>query len=644
MFRILIYLLITAFIAGGLAWLIDQPGSIIINFAGYEIIFSPIHFLIVAFMTVGTITLLWIALYKTISLPGRFSQFFKDRSQKRGLAALSSGLMAVGIGDRYGAARHALQAKKSLPHEPLTSFLRAQTAQLTGDHGTAKRIYQAMLASSDTELLGLRGLYLDAEQGNQPREAFQFANQAITLNPTLSWPVTAVFEFQCKTGDWHGALKTLDIAKTHKHINTIQAKRKRAVLLTALAKDMTETSETEHLDQALGCALEAHKLAPDLIPAATIAGNLLASKGNISRASKILTKTWKLAPHPDLARSFAFVRPGDAPKDRLQRVKTLAKSTLKSQEGAIAIALAAIEARDWEEARAQLEPYIAKAPTARICALMAKIEGEQFGNKGRVREWLARALRAPKDPVWIADGYISKQWYPTSPVTGALDRFVWAVPPEDQNEALDTAQNTIITQEDVSTFEHMTNDLLEQTSQDKSKENDPPEQQKPDEIFAKPLPEKIISAATDVNSQKKEEIQAQKKAGTEKPKQEIKPETKALPPHKADQTERAKTPIKHEKTQKTEKPAPTKISKPTNTKKNDENVKKDKKENTLKDQKTKSAQLPRYVTARKTATPETSKQENFNIFVPSHAPDDPGPEPADPEEELSTVERLQNKL
>jgi HemY protein len=37
-------------------------------------------------------------------------------------------------------------------------------------------------------------------------------------------------------------------------------------------------------------------------------------------------------------------------------------------------------------------------------------------------------VRAPRDPVWVADGITADEWEPVSPVTGALDAFEWRVP------------------------------------------------------------------------------------------------------------------------------------------------------------------------------------------------------------------------
>jgi HemY protein len=66
----------------------------------------------------------------------------------------------------------------------------------------------------------------------------------------------------------------------------------------------------------------------------------------------------------------------------------------------------------------------------RVCLLMSDLEQAEHGSTGRGREWLARATRAPRDPAWIADGIVSDQWAPISPVTGRLDAFVWQAPPD----------------------------------------------------------------------------------------------------------------------------------------------------------------------------------------------------------------------
>ena len=48
---------------------------------------------------------------------------------------------------------------------------------------------------------------------------------------------------------------------------------------------------------------------------------------------------------------------------------------------------------------------------------------------------MTRALNAPRDPAWTADGFVSDRWLPVSPVTGRLDAFEWKEPLAGQNHA-----------------------------------------------------------------------------------------------------------------------------------------------------------------------------------------------------------------
>lgn len=444
MIRLVLYLVGVACLASGLAWLADRPGSLVINWQGYVIETSVFRAVVLFAVFLALAMFTWSIARQIWQSPAAVGNFFNRRRQERGLDALSSGMIAVGAGDRSLATKYAVQARKALPNEPLTHLLRAQAAQLQGDRATSRRIFEAMLGTPDTEQLGLRGLYLEAEKEGEMEAARQFAERALGLNPKLGWPIDALFDLQCKASDWAGALETLATGKKHGHVEKADADRRRAVLLTAQAQDLEE----ENGAKALDLAAEAHNLAADLVPAAAISGRQLASRGNTARAAKIIERTWKKSPHPDLATVYAFARPGDSPRDRLDRIKRLAKLTPHSVEGPIAIATAAVEARSWGEAREALLPLLEGRLSQRVCTLMARIEGEQHNDTGRVREWLARAVNAPRDPAWTADGIVSERWAPISPVTGALDAFQWRVPlesavPMEGAEAIDKLEEFV---------------------------------------------------------------------------------------------------------------------------------------------------------------------------------------------------------
>lgn len=426
MIRLVLYFLFVGLVAAGLTWLADQPGTLVVNWQGLEIETSVFAAVVLLLAVVALAVLAWALIRGLLSSPAALSRLVTRKRQKQGLEAVSGGMIAIGSGDKILATRFAQQAARSLPNEPLTALLRAQAAQLAGDRGTARRIYESMLHSPETELLGLRGLYLEADREKETTAARQFAERAMKRNAKAQWAGQALFDLQCKGADWAGAIETLAALRRHEHIDRKTGERWRAVLLTAQAM----AAEERDIDKAQALALEAHDLAPDLVPAAEIAGRALAARGKMAKAASVIEQTWRRSPHPDLALVYAHARTGDSPRDRLQRVQRLAALVPGHREGRLALAAAAIEAHDWALARQMVEPMAESDLSARVCVLVARIEGGERGDTGRVREWLARAVHAPRDAAWAADGHVSEHWAAVSLVTGKLDAYRWLVTPD----------------------------------------------------------------------------------------------------------------------------------------------------------------------------------------------------------------------
>ena len=89
----------------------------------------------------------------------------------RGYLAISRGLIAIGAGDLRSARKSADEAARLSPGEPLALLLTAQSAQLAGDRAAAERAFRAMAERDDTKLLGLRGLYIEAQRRDDAHAA-----------------------------------------------------------------------------------------------------------------------------------------------------------------------------------------------------------------------------------------------------------------------------------------------------------------------------------------------------------------------------------------------------------------------------------------------------------------------------------------
>jgi hypothetical protein len=270
---------------------------------------------------------------------------------------------------------HAEAARKHAAHDPLALLLHAQSAQLDGDREGAQRAFRAMAEREDTRLLGLRGLFIEAQRADDPVAAVMVAEEALKLSPSSSWASHAVLGFCCAKGDWAGALKILDNNQSAGLIDKATYRRQRGVLLTARALELEKVDR----DLSRESVMEAVKLAPTLVPAAVLASKFESEAHQIRRSMRLVEAAWLAQPHPDLADAYAHVKLGDSARQRLVRVETLSAKMPGHIEGALAIARAAIDASEFTKAREALAPFIA-APTQRVALLMAEIERTEHGD------------------------------------------------------------------------------------------------------------------------------------------------------------------------------------------------------------------------------------------------------------------------
>ncbi len=424
MIRVAVFFAILALVALGAAWFADRPGQIVLTWQGWRISTSLMVGTVALLALIALAIMVWSVLRFLLRSPQRVAHYFEERRQLRGWRAISRGLIAVGTGNAQVAKRSAGEARKLLAAEPLALLLSAQAAQLGGDSATAEQDFRDMLAHEETKLLGLHGLYVEAQRRGDTVAALAYAEEAAKADPALNWAGEAVLAFRCRAGDWVGALEALQRQIDAKAVSKASGKRRRAVLLTAQAFALEET-DTEG---ARALASEAMGLAADLVPAVALSARLEAQAGNVRRASRMVERAFEKEPHPELAEAYADLRPEESARERLERMKTLASRAPGNPEALLAVTRAAIDANEFALARDVISPLLAE-PTQRVCLLMAEIEAAEHGDHGKAREWTARAVRARRDPAWVADGYVSDRWLPVSPLSGRLDAFVWMVPP-----------------------------------------------------------------------------------------------------------------------------------------------------------------------------------------------------------------------
>jgi HemY protein len=424
MIRLASWIVGSLLIAALAAWLISLPGVVTLEVPGYRM--QPrlgaaiFMFIIVAMIVIG----LCASVRRIISAPRSMARRSRERRREQGVEALSDAIVALQAGDPARARLLAREAQARLPANAAARLLEARADLALGDMPAAREHYRALIASEKTAVAALTGLYDQARAQHRPEAALTFARKALALAPQSGWAADAVFDDLTRRGQWADAVAMVNAEQATSREERARKRRRQAVIETARARE----AETSNPLAALDHALTALKLLPDFVPAALIAARIHINRGETRKAMSLLRRIWRATGHPDIAALYAHAQPGASAVERLKRLGEIIETPPAHRAAGMALARAAIDAYDWPLARQALAPFSGPEATQGVASLMAEIEEGQSGDQGKAREWLARAVRAPRDPAWTADGLVSDEWEPISPVTGRLDAFEWKVP------------------------------------------------------------------------------------------------------------------------------------------------------------------------------------------------------------------------
>ncbi|WP_176082536.1 heme biosynthesis protein HemY [Martelella sp. HB161492] len=449
MTRLLVFALVVLGFGLGFSWFADRPGELSLNWQG-QLFQTPLTTALAMLVAlIFIIMLIWWLIRAIWTSPHSARRYFRARKRDRGYQAISTGLIAAGSGNlvmarKMSARAHALL---SADQEPLIHVLDAQVALIEGDHNKARSLFEAMVDDPETEELGLRGLYLEARRAGADEAARQYAERAADKAPYLTWAAKATLETRSRQGRWDDALRLIDQQRVAKVMEKDETARLKSVILTARA----ETKLNDDPKAALADALQALKLRDDFHPAAIVAAKAYLAQDNLRKSAGVLEAVWKKEAHPQVAALYVRARGGDTATDRLKRAEKLETLKPNNAIAMMAVARAALDAREFSKAREKAEAAARMLPQESAFLLLADIEEAETADQGRIRHWMAQALKASRDPTWVADGLVSETWRPFSPTSGKLDAFQWKVPygeidgPVEEAEAsrLDAALKTL---------------------------------------------------------------------------------------------------------------------------------------------------------------------------------------------------------
>jgi len=352
----------------------------------------------IVLLVLGTIgfLLLWSIAGWLVRLPGRLKSGVGLRRRAQALEAMEEALIAGSEGDAEKARRRAERVRKLVNSKALGRMISAQAADASGDSAEAISQYKELLKDKRTESAGRRGLAQQYLGTGNLSGAIEQAGAEYGENKNARWAFDILFQAQMSDYRWKEALATLETGLSRKHVNKDIARRRKAVLDTAMA---TQLEDEGRADGAIDLALSALGAAPDFAPAAALASRLLGKSGDERKAISILEKAWSRAPHPALSSAFLDLLTDKSDREREKKIKSFIKQNADHRESILLRVEENLRSGDAVTAWSTLSALMDDDPSARLCLLAAEAE-TMLSNEADAKVWALKAGSAPAEPDW----------------------------------------------------------------------------------------------------------------------------------------------------------------------------------------------------------------------------------------------------
>ncbi|MBM3617993.1 MAG: tetratricopeptide repeat protein [Alphaproteobacteria bacterium] len=440
MLRLLLYITVLMLTAVLLARLIEVPGYVDMVWFGWYIETTPL-FLTLSLLGLFALVIgaFW-ALDRLVSLPSRYRNKRRVEYHERGLSALTEAIAALSVSDIANAKKLTKRSEKLLGKTPITHLLTAQLARLEGDEETATENLKRLLDFKETHFLAARGLLEQARKSGDVETAVTYAQEAGSIRPDSSFAALSLLDVYTHQKRWQQAIEVINRAQRHRALTAVEASRYKALIEYQHAVYLYDRDD---FSTAQRYAAAAHKTLPDMVPAAVLLAEIFSTLGKKRNASAVLTRTWKVSPHPEVAAQYKKLLTDLLPEKRVTAMEKFVSVSPEDMESHLAVAEVAFDAGQYGKAREETRKALNILESPRACELMAKLE-EAADNKEKATKWHTRASKTLIEAAWACESCKKHQpqWTLHCPDCDAFDSIHWRI--DRHRKAADTQASTAV--------------------------------------------------------------------------------------------------------------------------------------------------------------------------------------------------------
>jgi HemY protein len=401
-------------------------GKVSIEWFDYQInlpIAVLIAFILVFF---GVLNLLYKILNWLMHFPEKYSNFLLKKRKNKGHQLLLDGITAIVAGQPKEAKDFVSLSRELIPDYPLTLFVEAQCAQITGDADTATQYFNRMLKDQRLMFLGLRGLVNQAKSRQNFIEAKNLLIEAHKIRPDSPWVLDEILMIDIILAK-QGCFESLAKTNVPRYLTKeIWSKHQAAISWLKFQNQKDFLSD----DDKIGFLEDVCNNEKSWIMPAFHLAELLIKKENFNRAQKVIVSVFKHSSHRYFYDLWKLANHKMDIMDLYQSFEKLVSNKPNGYESLFIMGKISIEAGIVGQSKHYINQLLEKNPTKEAYELMIAIEKmnpQKIGNSN-IEDILQKAINANQNYKWICNacGNQPKEWNVSCCECESFDQIKWS--------------------------------------------------------------------------------------------------------------------------------------------------------------------------------------------------------------------------
>ena len=269
-------------------------------------------------------------------------------------------------------------------------------------------VFEMLKNKKETELAGMRGLFLSAKQKGDIDTQNQILEVARNLYPHVLWILQQQLELQLLQNDWQNALETIEKLHKHNGITQDDYRKKRACILFSLSRFK-----------------EAFSLTPE--------NPMMAwayAQSDPHKAEDILKESWNNTPSWQTYELYYNLIKNENSARQMKLIEKFTAKNPSSKLSLLAVSDTAMKNHLWGVAKETLQSALnAYETTKQMAEMMAFLERNGWHHEEAAREWDQKALSLGNVQPWTCQNcnHTSSEWTAACPICNMCGQIMYHV-------------------------------------------------------------------------------------------------------------------------------------------------------------------------------------------------------------------------